>query len=81
MGIRDSHRMLPSIFGYFWHRVSLKKLLYKSEDLPVSSRPIQRRVTAVNQQASTGVIEGRNVIMTWGMCDSWSGPSWAVVPR
>lgn len=44
--------------------VSLKKLLYKSEDLPVSSRPIQRRVTAVNQQASTGVIEGRNVIMT-----------------
>ena len=37
---------------------------YKSEDLPVSSRPIQRRVTAVNQQASTGVIEGRNVIMT-----------------
>ena len=26
--------------------------------------PLQRRVTAVNQQASTGVIEGGHVIMT-----------------
>lgn len=47
-GLEIVTAMLPSIFGYSIFGTGF----------------IQRRVTAVNQQASTGVIEGRNVIMT-----------------
>ena len=45
IAIRDSHRMLPSIFGYVWHRTSLKKLQVGRSAcfIPAHSAPRHRR--------------------------------------
>ena len=45
IAIRDSHRMLPSIFGYVWHRISLKKLQVGRSAcfIPAHSAPRHRR--------------------------------------